>query len=114
MKQRWKQTLLQETFTVQAFLLLLLLLLLVSAAVACLHSEVTTRFDCSPTTGGDYGDASRRESDVGTVLGDQTDPHPPTRLLAPKAQGVSCLRTGVLHHPVFNNSIYLKQDDLRN
>ena len=41
-------------------------------------------------------------------------PHPPTRLLAPKAQGVSCLRTGVLHHPVFNNSIYLKQDDLRN
>ena len=77
MKQRWKQTLLQETFTVQAFLLLLLLLLLVSAAVACLHSEVTTRFDCSPTTGGDYGDASRRESDVGTVLGDQTDPPSP-------------------------------------
>ena len=77
MKQRWKQTLLQETFTVQAFVVVVVVVVLVSAAVACLHSEVTTRFDCSPTTGGDYGDASRRESDVGTVLGDQTDPPSP-------------------------------------
>ena len=39
-------------------------------------------------------------------------PHPPHRFLAPKAQGVSCLWHGVPHHPVFNNSIYLKQDEL--
>ena len=74
MKRRWKQTLWQVTFTVGALLLLLLillLLLLVSAAVAC---EVTTRFVCSPTSGGDDGDAPWRESEVGMFLGDWIDP----------------------------------------